>query len=441
MKARIRTKHKEKPPFEATFTIMRGEEVEGSDYVRSPLAHRSYAVISDIVGNIQGDFNPCRHVKGIFPDYREEYLHDSGIPTGQYSLSEGSFRPDDPVSHILSWESAGFLDFMDGFDSRASYEFTSAIQEEVSLPNFLIELFAPIKKGLKSLEVGATSFKDLCEKLALNYRKKRHEEFLREQRDPYYRMRNNPYQDMSAHWIAWNYAIRPFLGDLKKMIRALGKITKRLEWLLENNHKTFKTRYRNRRKFDFQVVCPLAPLEILDSPLGGDPKDLPFEFVFEGEVSVRATSWCHARFDIPDNLLVGMPGLAWAWATYHGILNPIGVAWEATKFSWLVDWFRSASSKLEQKKINLSPYPPANVSAVGTTLFRYFIGEVYIREKANHTNQFPCGTFTLRDYDRRPGTYSSRSEAINPDNLGFWHASILAALIHQRVRPGRQRKR
>lgn len=424
VKSRIRSKHKSfTAQLQMLYVTYGSDEWEG--WVQYVPTYRHYRTMADVVGLSSFPFNPCGHFKLKFPRCGVQYLtalSDTGDVAAAYQLAGGEqgFLPvpdwhvfvDQAITESMSGR-------MSGYAPRANYHMVTAIRQEVDLPSFLIELYAPLLKLKKGMEALWKNLIGVATGAAKRYWKARLGHLARGA------------TDIDSHYLAWNFAILPTLKDMRALIKAMTVIERRLKWLRQSNGKMVRVNYRERPTFQVEFSIPLA---MPDSASPGSPKDLPFSFVFTGECEVSMTSWAEAQFNIPWALLKGMPGKAAAWAVYHGILNPLGTAWEQTPFSWVIDWFRNAESKLSQKKLSLSPYPPASISGEGSTLRRRYAGTLEIVQNSDPSNRVHVGIADFTIYDRRQGSFEQFISRPTLDSLSLYQGSLLAAVASQRGR-------
>lgn len=434
-KSRIRTKHEFFPTELGVIHVWAGGSIEYSGYVSVVKTHRKYRAISDIVGLRTYPYNPCGHFKAVFPKCKVDYLVSRPDPLGatrSYQLAGLTYLPrqDWPV-FVDSAFSETMLERMSGYAPRANYHMVTAVRQEVDLPSFLIELFAPFKKLLAAAKTFWETFSSKCKELIGAYWAERRRHLAR------------GINDIDSHWLAWNFAILPSLKDLRALIYSYSIVMKRLKHLRAINGKIVRVNYRERPIIDLEFTIPMMEL-VSEDP--GAPKDLPFVFVFKGSCKLTMTSWAHAQFNIPLDLLNGVPGLSLAWAVYTGVLNPVGTAWEQTNFSWVLDWFRDTESKLEQKKVSLSPFPPAVISGQGSTLYREYLGTLEIVDINDDTNRYPVGAARFAIYDRREGDFAQFIEQPNLSDITLHQLSLIGAVATQRgksrtKRPKWRRKR
>jgi hypothetical protein len=168
--------------------------------------------------------------------------------------------------------------------------------------------------------------------------------------DAYKRLISQGHKEAAAYWLAWNFAIKPFLKDLRSILCSVSALHKKLDWLRRNNHKVIFQTFR--REFDLPVdpnlwhngwiLCVIDKADPPISANGTYMQQLKYH-----SVKLEYVARAKILLSIPDHLLDDAHGGVGAlWAAYNGLTNPVAVIWEAIPFSWLVDYFVNVGDAL-----------------------------------------------------------------------------------------------
>ena len=366
----------------------------------------------DTVGFLQNDSNPCYHVRftgalapvpafawGPGPPYATFRLEDDGfIPV---SFSADGF----PVSLPAQW--------LDDFSASAEHHFKTAVDETHSIINILLELVEMCEGNIQKIGDFAKKFAKAMATF------------------------NKIYQRTGKFWLAWNFALKPLLGDIRAIIDSLKRAKKRLKWLREHNHIDTKVKYREGPRIWTDTVTLAVAYPSTPGP-GVDPLWPPFEQVhFDFDLEIEATLSAHAwvRFDIPDHILADDDlGLATVWSALAGLYNPLKVAWEAIPFSWLIDWFVSLRTRLQLEAASLSPLKDAEILTTCWSV-KYNVRATGNLHVIDPPQVYGAGNALVRGYIRQPGL---PEVGYPPFQLPFawYNASILTALVQSKHRRG-----
>jgi hypothetical protein len=404
--------------------------------------YEKFHLIADTHGFVKDDFNPCFHERyvGVYNDFpfadewtdSRGFIHSLGT-TFQRSLNDPIVDCRNIPLPIGQW--------LQDFSARAEYHYTTLVDTEASLVNFVIE-------AIELLDGNVNILKRLEEGI-LNSLKafRRH------------------FKETGNFWLSWNFAIRPTINDLKALSHTFEKAVKRLAWLRARNHKDTKVKYResprtfeiNRVHFEPAPIVVTQPYFNPTPDIHGVPPDeywqewadwLTPNLSFEADCSAEVflSSWAWIRFDIPDYLLFGR------WQdTVHivenvmqGLYNPLQIAWEAVPFSWLIDWFRTESHRLrELLKSDLSPFGHATIRQAGWTikvnitgtffaLQSMTVGEGALDDEPSYEDcpRTEVGAFRYHVFNRQPGLPEISSFPFRIP-IEWYNASILLSLIQQ----------
>lgn len=323
---------------------------------------------------------------------------------------------------------------IDDYAVKAELLFVKATDAQGSLINFIIEL-------IEALEG--------CGKIV--FRLQKIWEAMRAAFEAAFkRFRASGKSEAASYWLAWNFAVKPTIQDIKNTILGLKAAIKRLEFLRRRNHKPTTMSFRRRDfwsppehlRLDGPILPGIDQLEYQGSDLCHRVRthrivlellSYKVDLVIKGKV----------RFDIDDAYLEGGVGLGIVWSAMQGLYNPEKILWEAAPFSWLADYFVSARQKLLHELFDLSPLKDATILASGHSfkfktrwkviqvIDRDFLYNMtkseYIYDTTHETPLYDC------DYDiykREPGFPVGEE---NPLRIpGWYQLSNLLALLLQR---------
>jgi hypothetical protein len=237
----------------------------------------------------------------------------------------------------------------------------------------------------------------------------------------------------SQAWLAWNFAIKPFVGDLIKLMTSLNYATKRLEWLKRRNCKP--TFIRTRRVYSISDCPTIGPVDkvfitqLLFGSGGAVATGVGIRYECT-QVEWTATSQNLVRFTIPSELLEGFGALPYVWANYVGITNPIKSLWALVPFSWLLDWFIGYKTKLQEELANFTALADAeHLGAVTSLKAKAFI-DVYQIEPVSG-DSISLGQIKVNWYTRFGEEFNSELAPAFRWPFGSFQLSILGSLILQ----------
>jgi hypothetical protein len=302
------------------------------------------------------------------------------------------------------------------------------INVQTSLANFIIELIQACEGNVR----GIKRFSDLYHRCIEAWQK------------AYVRYLKQGKKSAAASWLAWNFAVKPFLKDFKNILCSISETTKKLKWLQNHNHKVIFLDYN---RDDLGSLVNFDPDvwsdgQIIASVFKADPKESAANGTHAMCVKVRSVKISyHARskifLDIPDRYLEGMSGMQTLWGAMLGLENPVGIVWEAIPFSWLIDYFLSYRARLFQQLYDYNPYDAGvevlgyghsfKVEWDGTVALRRYYGGVWTT-----TQEF--GGFQYSSYGRRAGLPFPEQTSLFRVPGDWYKLSILAALGVQLAR-------
>jgi hypothetical protein len=292
----------------------------------------------DTHGFIQNWYNPVCHERydGVY--YPIPEISDSDGPIVSFGSSPGfvqMFR--DTLPFLTASE-------LDELALQSEEKLSNVVSAEVDLFNFLRELIEFCSGNIRLIR----RFSDLYTRMVKAFQ------------DAYKRLISQGHKEAAAYWLAWNFAIKPFLKDLRSILCSVSALHKKLDWLRRNNHKVIFQTFR--REFDLPVdpnlwhngwiLCVIDKADPPISANGTYMQQLKYH-----SVKLEYVARAKILLSIPDHLLDDAHGGVGAlWAAYNGLTNPVAVIWEAIPFSWLVDYFLSFRARLFQRMYDFNPF-------------------------------------------------------------------------------------
>jgi len=389
-----------------------------------------WGLIIDVSGFRKFRWNPCYHFvyKGVVNRPSAQMLPPIGAVTG----NPGGYTPD-VLKHIrenLPWPPPEVLD---DCAAMAQEHFEETTPVDTELANFIFEILLVVWGIIKNLGKLVKLLKEIWENFTKEFQ----------------RLLKKGVSETDSHWLAWNFAVRPFIDDVQKLICSAERARKRLIWLQKNNGVPTEVKLRRRSVWDpGEVVQTIGPLgdyyEGMWNPLPGgvDPTAnmIPAEYKIRYiDYNIDFTAQATILFQVPPYLLEFPPACDVVWQSQQGFFNPLAIAWEQLPFSWLLDWFLSYRTKLWTKIGDLSPIPDAEI-LVSRHAFKVTFGwEVYVENSI--TNEIEViGVGRCSMYRRSPGLPEVEASPFRIP-WKWYNASILFALLSQIGRSKKARRR
>lgn len=391
-----------------------------------PGFYKKHESITDVCGNIQGYFNPCKHSELLYVNTHNVSSFTYDHPGGTRQVAWSTLYPLHPAGleqYLETVLNSQNLPWLDDFSAKAEHHFITAVDPTINIVEFLTELIQMCTGNIRALKEASGK---VTRALA------RFSEALR--------------GDPGRFWLAWNFAIKPLIRDVRDLLTVLKRARKRLKWLKNHNHKSTIVKYREGVK----DLPPIDPI-FIQIPTDGVPVDelLPvFNLWFEGishadlqfeividSAETRPAAHAEVVFDIPDHLLEGDMGLGIVWAYLNGLYDPLGTAWELVPFTWLIDWFVSERTKLESERRRvIGPLPNASLGQCMHSFQTRVFGHVNLHiVEASGTTTFEIGHFRYQNYSRVKDLPSTEgSDLVLPDT--WYQLSIILALASRKRR-------
>jgi hypothetical protein len=325
-------------------------------------------------------------------------------------------------------------ELIDDYCVKAELTFKKATEAQGSLINFIIELIEALEGCGKILERLQNIWATMRAAFEAAYK----------------RFRASGKSEAASYWLAWNFAVKPTISDIKNTILGLKAAVKRLEFLRKRNHKPTTMSFRRRDfwqppealRLDGPILPGIDQLESIGGVLHHRIRThrIQLELIkYRVDLVIKGK----VRFDIDDAYLEGGVGLGIVWSAMQGLYNPEKILWEAAPFSWLADYFVSARQKLLHELFDLSPLKDATILASGHSfkfmskwrviqvidrdaLYNVQTGEA-VYDTHHETALYDCGYDV---YKREPGFPQVEEHPLRIP--GWYQLSNLLALLLQR---------
>lgn len=378
----------------------------------------------DTHGYIQNWYNPM---------IQEHYKH-GGKPLEPLIDADGellSFGTTTPSLRRSVRNTIPFLsnEDLDELALKSEAELTSVVDTNVSIANFIIELIELCEGNVR----GIGRFQKIYEKAVSAFRR----EFAR--------LLKAGHKRSAAYWLAWNFAIKPAISDLRAILCSISSAYKKMKWLQDHNHTVVFLDY-HRDLTDKLQYDPdeWYPGDTIASVLKAEPPGPPYNGLMRYEIKYSVpTLKYHARskiyLDIPEKYLQGAYGMSVLWGAMQGLHNPIGIIWEAIPFSWLIDYFLSYRARLFQQLYDYNPYNEG-VKVLG-------FGHSFVLHTSFYA-RLANATYNIEMQDLQWGRYRLKTREHGlpyPEQASlfrvpsdWYHISILGA-VGAGIHPGRRR--
>lgn len=319
---------------------------------------------------------------------------------------------------------------LDELALRSEDKLTDVVPTNVSLANFVIELIQACTGNVKGVE----KFSGIYNKALKAYQA------------AYKRFLKQGHKEAAARWLAWNFAIKPTLGDLQAILCSMDALYKKLNWLRNHNNKVVYLHYS--RDLTDQVSIDGNEWfwgETLVNILKADPNNqLPngaysMGVRYSGGYTLKYQAHSKVFLSIPDRFLEGMKGLSVLWGAMQGFHNPVGIIWEAIPFSWLIDYFLSYRARLWQWRYDYNPYDAGvEVLEYGHSFHCKCSGEAAIYNRPFDHKHYSYGGFEYELYSRQKGLPFPEQTTLFRLPADWYHVSIIGAIV---IQSGKTRRR
>lgn len=219
--------------------------------------------------------------------------------------------------------------------------------------------------------------------------------------------------EITSHWLAWNFAIKPLLGDLSSLLCSIDRAQRRLRWLIDHNDIPTRTHFR---RFGAYKPDPLPEFVIggpgvyfegfwVNGELGFTPTghDIPAEY---WATCVRYDADFFASSTLTYFLDTYKLNVTDVWLADMGFMDPFSAIYEAIPFSWLVDWCTGLGNQLTALLDETSnPFKPGELSSIGYTWKITAVFDVTCRNRGTGVREH-LGPIVVRRYIRLPHSHS-----------------------------------
>jgi len=385
-----------------------------------------YSYIIDTTGLIQNEWNPVEHVK---------YNGVITIPPYTVTMSDQEYivAPDDLAFNIFEGLHATIPmpddNTRDDLAAMSINHFRNAVDNTgESLATFFKELFQSCQGNLKALN----KYKTLWEKCMRLYA------------DAEKRYLRAGHSGAASAWLAWNFAIKANYSDLRRLLCSFHRARLRFEWLKQRNLKPTKIKFSRLKCFEPMepiILNGYVPTKTWASDLTQPCVEPSSSFAVEHvaylelekqsyELDFHSTGF--VIFSIPEWVFkeagTGMPIV---WMAQEGFTNPVKIAWNSIPYTWLIDWFVSYRTHLQEQSLDLSPLKDAAIiySAHSFKLkSSWLVKHVWFDDLGRH--ETPLGAVTYDSYVRKIGLPESSENPFRVPWSGY-NLSIVAALVTQ----------
>lgn len=352
-------------------------------FVQPPIAvlPSYFEEVNDVVGS-RGTFNPVKHlvirssVKSILPyiniDDANIHINDYPLPLLIDTEELNGIFPLPSPSTLSTWSAEAFNAFHD------------QVPESFSLANFLYEL-KDLKGMIPKIEKSMT-------------------------------------RTASSNFLAYNFGVAPFVGDVKKMMALTTAIDKRLKHLVETAGKEVRLSFS--RALDGSHVPDLIGKQAHPSSQPGATLNFR-KMAYSGKFQV--TGKLFQKLEILSDPLGGMK----AFAAATGFNNPAAIVWEAIPYSFVADWFFSIDKQID--RLAIQPFGGEyRVTDVGWSIkeqVKFSVSQAFYLSHGN--TETVLGYLDVQRYQRYPGLPMS-SALLTDGTLNPKQLVLGLALLEQR---------
>jgi len=387
----------------------------------------------DVPDGLKFAFNPVYHEKYTSTGSGVCTIWDTdGNATAQLSA-------DPPINCLTRMRALSSscitAELLDDFSAKSEQLFISPLPEGPSIINLIIECIDLLEMDLSQLKKMAKVWKDAVKA----FFKKLGQELARG---------HGP----ASWWIAWRFAIRPTVKDVRALLTSLERAKKALSWLRKVNHKTVTRHNRSILTDTLVGVTQDEDFDFLDFEGGWADSTLPPRprpemppltgpaipgvlrlKVISSHIKLCATA--NVRFDINDALLAwDWPDIARVWRSMQWLYNPWAITWEAVPFSWAIDWCLSEKAKLERWKQfheTGDPFPLGKIESACWSIKIWI--KVELIYKPDVGGEQTLATIVYRTYSRELGLPNYGSSWLRMP-LSAYQLSIMTGVLDGRTR-------
>jgi len=350
-------------------------DIEGTNFNRSDYMQDS--VEKPHKGKSPYPNHPCRHI-----------VQEARSLMTSISWHDWSNVVEVLARNFAPWDIDSFFDpfppgeAVNGPATKCFESFSTQVPAEVSLPNFLYEL-----KDIKGMIP---------------------------------KMTNKLVKSANDAFLGYQFGIKPFIGDVKKLSGAYFKVLDRIEFLRRSYGKPTRIHFFQG---DFYEHPSLGVRT--DPPPDDLHQDLHWVLT-SYKADFRASATLYQKLEGLDDTL----GFLRASAAALGFNNPAGVVWEAIPYSFVVDWLFKVNDKL--KSMAISPFQGTwELRDVTCSVSSFSVIDGWIWPRRNFGNAWNnVYRVRRRAYQRSVGLPVLRSSL---GTLSDMQRVLLGSLIYQRL--------
>jgi len=359
----------------------------------------SYSKFVDVVSTRKGEFNPCNHlsIESNAKRLVEPFCHTNGALISRLESMPVAIGVDEfwfGMAAIIPHPSPTLLS---DWSLEAHSAFNDQVPATVSVANFVYEL-KDLKGMIPKIESSLT-------------------------------------RTASSNFLAYNFGVAPFVGDVKKILDLADVVNKRLKYLKDTMGKAQKLRFKRKipeESWNGASIKRLDPSSVVSTTY----KSLGLQFEFR-RVNYQGTF--SAQADLFQNLegLDTQLGSLKAFAAASGFNKPASIVWEAIPYSFVVDWFFHFSKSLDY--LTIQPFGGEwSLSNVGYSLnekWQYEIWQIVplspCATGGSNVGSYFLGSATIQRFIREPGLPMS-SFYLTDGSLSPKQLALGLALLEQR---------
>jgi len=367
--------------------------------------YTKYSAMSDVISGSLRPNNPCLHQKVLvatlkYPSHTGTWL--SG-PTSTVTINAPDCEIQVPLGVI-----PGIPDVSKDFSAflgDAADHFTQQFRSKVSLANFLYELkdFKDVVKKIRRLATGGGILKSI--------------------QSGWDGIKEQASQGVGGNFLEYQFNWRPLVEDTKKLLEFANQAMNRLEFLV--GHSQYYDHFRRRflippNERDFTLVSVWNISEFLP----------PYGWQYYVDL---VPSQCQVEFNasalVENKLQLEAINSWWACADQLGLNNLPKIVWNATKLSWLVDFFVDSSEFFESFEVQAYKGTLGVLGGSASKKITRFYDVRVTRSGSEPSTATVEGAVRVVNYDRAPMVPIQGGLFSLHDSLTTDQRLILASLV------------
>jgi hypothetical protein len=332
------------------------------------------------------------------------------------------FQKTSPSTRKSVRDTLPFLDnaALDELALRSEEKLSSVVDNEVSIANFIIELIQLCTGNIRGIKRYQSVYERMVKAYVAAYKR-----FIKQ-----------GHKETAARWLAWNFAIKPAIKDLKSILCSISQAYKKLKWLQDHNNSIVYLDYHRKDLTDLvdwdpnEWLTGIGVTDILDHthPLATHNGQYKQQVRFT-DLKIEYHARSKIFLQIPNQYLEGAYGMSVLWASMQGLYNPVGIVWEALPFSWLIDYFLSYRARLWQRIYDYNPYNEGvEVLGYGHSFVVKASGDARLQNVTRDVMHYNYGGFKYAIKVRRAGLPFPEETTLFRLPDSWYQASILGAI-------------